>query len=522
MQTETRDRDRHSTPVSISVSVRITMLNPFRVLDPATVGEASSELARLGERARIYAGGAELLLLLRHRLIQADTLVDIKRIAELNRIAWEGGLLRIGATVTHHRLEREPLVREHLPMLASAESQVANIRVRNQGTLGGNLCFNDPHSDPPTALLVHEAAVAVAGPKGERRIPLSDFLVGMYATALEADELLTEVVVPPLPPGWGEAYLRIHRLQRPTLGVAAAARLQNGSIEGVRLAVGCVGPKAERLAELEAKLRGTTLADALRVIEDEKSYLKQLLQPVDDLLGSADYKLYMTRVLLSRALSQALQSPSPFPLPLEGGEDEREGVGWGALGRAAEEINKDEGGRMKDESFECRVSSYELKPKTPQDVALSLTINGRPWKGQVPVEETLLEFVRARLGLTGTKRSCESQVCGACTVLVDNRAISSCNTLAFEAHGKSVLTIEGLAAGEQLDPLQEAFIRNVGAQCGYCTPGQIMAAKALLMENPSPTRDQIAEWLSGNICRCGAYPAIAASILEASHENQRR
>ncbi len=147
---------------------------------------------------------------------------------------------------------------------------------------------------------------------------------------------------------------------------------------------------------------------------------------------------------------------------------------------------------------------------------LSLTINGSPWSGEVPVEETLLEFLRIRLRLTGTKRSCESEVCGTCTVLVDNRPVSSCSYLAFEADGKSVLTIEGLAQGDELDPLQEAFIRNIGAQCGYCTPGQIMAAKVLLMENPNPTRDEIAEWLSGNICRCGAYPAIAKSILEAA------
>lgn len=147
---------------------------------------------------------------------------------------------------------------------------------------------------------------------------------------------------------------------------------------------------------------------------------------------------------------------------------------------------------------------------------LSLTINGTPWSGEAPIEETLLELLRIRLRLTGTKRSCESQVCGACTVLVDNRLVSSCSYLAFEANGKSVLTIEGVAAGDQLDPLQEAFVRNIGAQCGYCTPGQIMAAKALLVENPSPSREQIAEWLSGNICRCGAYAAIAASILEAA------
>ena len=153
---------------------------------------------------------------------------------------------------------------------------------------------------------------------------------------------------------------------------------------------------------------------------------------------------------------------------------------------------------------------------TSHTFALSLIVNGASWSGEVPVEETLLEFVRHRLGLTGTKRSCESQLCGACTVLVEQRPVSSCSYLAFEAHGKSVLTIEGLAVGEQLDPLQEAFIRNVGAQCGYCTPGQIMAAKALLLENPAPTRREIAHWLKGNICRCGAYAAIATSILEAA------
>jgi len=156
-----------------------------------------------------------------------------------------------------------------------------------------------------------------------------------------------------------------------------------------------------------------------------------------------------------------------------------------------------------------------------QTVTVSLTVNGESWSGELPVEETLLEFVRSRLGLTGTKRSCESQLCGACTVLVEQRPVSSCNYLAFEAHGKSVLTIEGVATGEQLDPLQEAFIRNVGAQCGYCTPGQIMAAKALLLENPAPTRREIAHWLKGNICRCGAYAAIATSILEASQQGKK-
>jgi aerobic-type carbon monoxide dehydrogenase small subunit (CoxS/CutS family) len=156
-----------------------------------------------------------------------------------------------------------------------------------------------------------------------------------------------------------------------------------------------------------------------------------------------------------------------------------------------------------------------------QVLELTVEVNGKHWSGGVPAHETLLEFIRRRLGLTGTKRSCESQVCGACTVLVDNQPISACNYLACEADGKQVLTIEGLAQGEVLDQLQEAFLRNIGAQCGFCTPGQIMAAKALLMENPDPTREQIAEWLSGNICRCGAYGAIAKSILEAAEAYRR-
>ncbi|HEY7063542.1 MAG TPA: (2Fe-2S)-binding protein [Chloroflexota bacterium] len=153
--------------------------------------------------------------------------------------------------------------------------------------------------------------------------------------------------------------------------------------------------------------------------------------------------------------------------------------------------------------------------ETLQTVDLAFTLNGQPWRGTVPVEEVLLDLLRERAGLTGAKRSCESEVCGACTVLVDGQPISSCSYLAFEAQGKDVTTVEGLAQGDQLDPLQEAFVRNVGAQCGYCTAGQLMLARALLTAHPAPTHADVAHWMT-NICRCGAYPAIAASILEAA------
>jgi carbon-monoxide dehydrogenase small subunit len=145
---------------------------------------------------------------------------------------------------------------------------------------------------------------------------------------------------------------------------------------------------------------------------------------------------------------------------------------------------------------------------------VALRINGQPWQGDVRAEETLLEFVRERLRLTGTKRSCESQVCGACTVLIDGEPISACTYLAFEASGKGVTTIEGLAREGRLDPLQEAFIRHGAAQCGFCTAGMLLTCKALLQTYPQPTREQVGHYLNGNICRCGAYIQILEAIQD--------
>lgn len=284
------------------------MLPPFKILNPNSVSDAVRELARLGDQAKLYGGGTELLILLRHNLLQADYLLNIKPIAELSEIRGIVNSVRIGASVTHRRLETDPMIRDRLPMLADAESQVANIRVRSQGTIGGNLCFNDPHSDPATALLIYDASVTLQGPNGARQLPLRQFLHGMYSTALEPDELLVAIDVPCLPAEFGSSYLRIHRLQRPTLTVAVAAARRNGAIEDVRLAVGCVGSTALRLAELEAKIRSGDPNDGRKIIREAKDYLKKTLEPIDDLLGSAEYKIYIAGVLLERALVQALQS----------------------------------------------------------------------------------------------------------------------------------------------------------------------------------------------------------------------
>jgi carbon-monoxide dehydrogenase medium subunit len=284
------------------------MLASLQLLQPTTVDEASGALRDFAERGKVYAGGAELLLLMRHGLLQSEILVDIKGIERLHGIAWNDGALSVGACSTHHILETHPLVREHAPSFAYAESQVANVRVRNQGTLGGNLCFNDPHSDPGTVLLIHNASVTLGSQRGERQIPVHDFFLDVYETALELDELILDVQIPSLPGGMISTYLRLHRFQRPTLGVAAAVKLNDGAIAESRLAVGCIGPRAQRLAELEAKINGSSINDAKRILAEQNNYLRGVLRPVDDLLGGADYKLYMTGVLLGEALEQAGQS----------------------------------------------------------------------------------------------------------------------------------------------------------------------------------------------------------------------
>ena len=151
-----------------------------------------------------------------------------------------------------------------------------------------------------------------------------------------------------------------------------------------------------------------------------------------------------------------------------------------------------------------------------QLIPISFTLNGRLQEIDVEPHELLLDVVRERLGLTGAKRSCDVQVCGACTLLVDGRPVSACTTLAFEVRGRSVLTIEGLAENGKLHPLQQAFIEHGGFQCGFCTPGMILAAKALLDENPNPSEAELKHFMHGNICRCTGYKKIIESIMAAA------
>jgi len=147
---------------------------------------------------------------------------------------------------------------------------------------------------------------------------------------------------------------------------------------------------------------------------------------------------------------------------------------------------------------------------------IRLTINGQPYERTVPARRTLVDFIRYDVGLTGTKEACSVGVCGACTVMLNGEIVASCITLAVQADGAEITTIEGLGTPENLSPVQKAFIECGGFQCGICTPGQIVAATALLNENAKPTEDEIKEWLMGNLCRCTGYYQIIESVQKAS------
>ena len=155
------------------------------------------------------------------------------------------------------------------------------------------------------------------------------------------------------------------------------------------------------------------------------------------------------------------------------------------------------------------------KTSAPNVVDVRLKINGKDYALKLDSRTTLLDALREHLHLTGSKKGCDHGQCGACTVLVNGRRINSCLTLAVMHEGDEITTIEGLASGDELHPVQAAFIEHDGFQCGYCTPGQICSAVALLRESHANSNDEIREWMSGNLCRCGAYPNILAAIKEA-------
>jgi carbon-monoxide dehydrogenase medium subunit len=277
-------------------------LPAFDLHRASSVEEATDLLGRFGDDAIPMAGGTELLLLLKLGFGAYGHIVAVGAIPELTGIRLENGFVEVGAAATHREIERSTVVQERIPALAEMERTVANIRVRTAGTLGGNLCFSDPHSDPATFLLAAGAeAVVRRGGEAARVLPLEAFLRGPYETALSQGDLLVSVRVPATIAGTGLAHRKLAFRERPAATVAVWVRAVEGRVEDARIAVGSVGPVAERASEAESLLTGGASP------EEVADAAAEACRAEEDADGSEAYKRQLVRVLVSRALADAVR-----------------------------------------------------------------------------------------------------------------------------------------------------------------------------------------------------------------------
>jgi carbon-monoxide dehydrogenase medium subunit len=279
----------------------------FDLIEPITLEEACSVIVDNGD-AKVIAGGTALLTLIKHGIFVPKVLVNLKKIKAASEISFDPQAgLRIGALAAIYDIEASPLVRQHYPVLAEACHVVANIRIRNMATLGGNVAHGDYQSDPPTVLVALDAAVELLSRAGRRQIKLADFLKGSYETALEPGELISALIVPPAGRlrGTYTKFTTGSSEERPCVGIAALASMDNDICVELRLAIGAVSPKPMRFKSGESMARGEKLTAEL--IERIASDAGQSVDPIDDLRGTAPYKRHVVHVLVRRALSAAAQ-----------------------------------------------------------------------------------------------------------------------------------------------------------------------------------------------------------------------
>ena len=278
------------------------VLRRFDVHKATSVAEAVALRERYGDDAAVYAGGTELLLAMKLGVAHWPHLIDVKPIAPLRRITATADLLRIGATVTHWELERDPAVAKALPTFARLEANIANIRVRAAGTLAGNLAFGEPHADPPALLVALGARVVLEGAAGTRTLPVADFITGMYQTALGADEIIVAIEIPVPAPDVRIAYVKFQVLERPSVGVAAVATVRNGRFVGAPAVVVGAADELPR-AVPTAGLAGADARDP-RTAEALAEAASAAVEPTDDLAGTAEYKRHIVGVFARRALGE--------------------------------------------------------------------------------------------------------------------------------------------------------------------------------------------------------------------------
>jgi carbon-monoxide dehydrogenase medium subunit len=454
-----------------------------------SLDEALRLLSEQGARARIVAGGTDLILELeRKQRPGLETLIDLSRVPGLDEIRRYGDNIRLGPLVTHNHLVGSSLIQERALPLAQAAWEVGSPQIRNRGTVAGNLITASPANDTITPLWALGATLTLTSLSGERTLTFPEFYRGVRQTALRPDEILTGISFPALHDYERGIFIKLALRRAQAISVvnmAVIVGLDGDRVSRAVITLGSVAPTIIRTPVAEAYLLGKALTD--EVIHEAARLASASASPITDIRGTADYRAAMIGVLIRRALRT-----------LRAGQERQ---GWPAdpvLLRGVTPARQ---------TLPAAVAHDNLPIET--------TINGQRFTLPGANHKTLLRLLREDAHLPGTKEGCAEGECGACTVFLDGVAVMACLVPAPRAHLAEIVTVEGLAQGDTLHPVQQAFIETGAVQCGYCTPGFLMAGAKLLEEHPTPSRAQIAQGLTGNLCRCTGYYKIVEAIEKA-------
>jgi carbon-monoxide dehydrogenase medium subunit len=455
--------------------------------------DALELLAEYREKARLIAGGTDILIELeRHQRPGVNVLIDISRVPDLAGIALHGDFIRLGPLVTHNHVVASPLMVERGLPLAQAAWEVGAPQIRNRATIAGNLITASPANDTIAPLLALGAEVTLASLEGERTVPLSAFHTGLRRTVMRPDELLTSIAFPAMSKNERGIFLKLGLRRAQAISVVNAAVIlafDGDVVSRAAITLGSVAPTVIRVPVAEQALAGRKLTQ--QVIVEVARLAAATPSPIDDVRSGAEYRTEMVKVLVARALRALAANVQKQGFPHD------PAMLWGRYqGNAV---------------LEERLEHHGEQP-------IETTINGRRLTIPTGHNKTLLRFLREDAGLPGTKEGCAEGECGACTVFLDGAAVMSCMVAAPRAQGAEIVTVEGLRQEELLHPIQEAFIDLGAVQCGYCTPGFLMAGAKLLEEHPQPTKEQIQQSISGNLCRCTGYYKIVEAFIDASRK----
>ncbi len=401
--------------------------------------------------------------------------------------------IHIGPLVTHNQAVANPLILQHAWPLLRASWEVGAPQIRNRGTIAGNLITASPANDTITPLIAMDASVELRSSSSTRIIKMVDFFKGVRKTVIRPDEILTDILIPALTKGQKGSFYKQGLRKAQAISVVNAAvviGLDNGIINKASITLGSVSPTIIHADEAEIFLLGKELN--FKVIEETAKLAAKAATPIDDVRGSAAYRSYITEICVKRALRKLIPENNQDPVP------EKPVLLWGNNNHKTSQLHD--------------TSSHQ------KDSEISFKVNGKQLISTHSHNKTLLSLLRDEALMTGTKEGCGEGECGACTVILDGKAVSSCLILTGQIGGSEVLTIEGLEVDGNLDPLQQAFIDHHAIQCGFCTPGMLMSAKALLMHNPHPSREEIKTALEGNLCRCTGYEQIIEAIESVANK----